>query len=72
MHRITKELRHFESTFLEPAETSRAFPARVFDLAEELDALHRRLGPGAAQFLGAPPGSGGWRSPLGFLRTRLP
>jgi len=37
MIRITKELRHFESIFLEPAETSRAFGARVFDLAEELD-----------------------------------
>lgn len=37
MNRITKELRHFESIFLEPAETSRAFRARVFDLTEELD-----------------------------------
>ncbi len=37
MDRITKELRHFESIFLEPAEGSRAFRARVFDLIEELD-----------------------------------
>lgn len=36
MSRITQELRHFESIFLEPVETSRAFRARVFDLAEEL------------------------------------
>jgi PhzF family phenazine biosynthesis protein len=37
MDRITKELRHFESIFLEPAEESRAFRARVFDLIEELE-----------------------------------
>jgi trans-2,3-dihydro-3-hydroxyanthranilate isomerase len=37
MDRITKELRHFESIFLEPAGESRAFRARVFDLIEELD-----------------------------------
>jgi trans-2,3-dihydro-3-hydroxyanthranilate isomerase len=37
MDRITKELRHFESIFLEPAEERHAFRARVFDLIEELD-----------------------------------
>jgi trans-2,3-dihydro-3-hydroxyanthranilate isomerase len=37
MDRITKELRHFESIFLEPAEESHVFLARVFDLIEELD-----------------------------------
>jgi PhzF family phenazine biosynthesis protein len=37
MDRITKELRHFESIFLEPAEGTHAFRARVFDLIDELD-----------------------------------
>jgi trans-2,3-dihydro-3-hydroxyanthranilate isomerase len=37
MDRITKELRHFESIFLEPGEDGRTFRARVFDLVEELD-----------------------------------
>lgn len=37
MDRITKELRHFESIFLEPTEDSLAYRARVFDLIEELD-----------------------------------
>ncbi len=36
MDRITKELRHFESIFLE-RESERAYRARVFDLIEELD-----------------------------------
>jgi trans-2,3-dihydro-3-hydroxyanthranilate isomerase len=37
MDRITKELRHFESIFLESASGDRARRARVFDLVEELD-----------------------------------
>jgi trans-2,3-dihydro-3-hydroxyanthranilate isomerase len=37
MDRITKELRHFESIFLEPAGERHGFRARVFDLIEELD-----------------------------------
>src|SRR5882672_10728684 len=37
MERITKELRHFESIFLERHGGERAFRARVFDLNEELD-----------------------------------
>lgn len=37
MARITRELRHFESIFLQPLEDHRAYGARVFDLIEELD-----------------------------------
>ncbi|WP_433188445.1 PhzF family phenazine biosynthesis protein [Actinoallomurus sp. CA-150999] len=37
MARITKELRHFESIFLEPGTDRRTYRARVFDLIEELD-----------------------------------
>jgi len=37
MERITKELRHFESIFLEQEGGERAYRARVFDLIEELD-----------------------------------
>ncbi|HSS79491.1 MAG TPA: PhzF family phenazine biosynthesis protein [Thermoanaerobaculia bacterium] len=37
MERITKELRHFESIFLEREEGERVYRARVFDLIEELD-----------------------------------
>jgi PhzF family phenazine biosynthesis protein len=37
MARITKELRHFESIFLEPVSGERSYQARVFDLVEELD-----------------------------------
>ena len=37
MDRITKELRHFESIFLEWDGSGRACRARVFDLNEELD-----------------------------------
>ncbi len=36
MDAITKELRHFESIFLEPSEEPRTYSARVFDLNEEL------------------------------------
>jgi trans-2,3-dihydro-3-hydroxyanthranilate isomerase len=34
---ITREMRHFESIFLEATESSRRFRARVFDLVEEMD-----------------------------------
>lgn len=37
MDRITKELRHFESIFLESASEDHTRRARVFDLIEELD-----------------------------------
>ena len=36
MLRITQELRHFETIFLEPPRPDGAVPARVFDLIEEL------------------------------------
>jgi trans-2,3-dihydro-3-hydroxyanthranilate isomerase len=45
MDRITKELRHFESIFLEAAPGDRTYRARVFDQVEELDfAGHPVLG----------------------------
>jgi trans-2,3-dihydro-3-hydroxyanthranilate isomerase len=37
MDRITKELRHFESIFLESTPSDHTYRARVFDLVEELD-----------------------------------
>jgi len=37
MARITRELRHFESVFLEPDADERRWRARVFDLAGELE-----------------------------------
>lgn len=37
MQQITRELRHFESIFLEPGPDDHSFRARVFDLVEELD-----------------------------------
>jgi trans-2,3-dihydro-3-hydroxyanthranilate isomerase len=37
MDQITKELKHFESIFLEPAPGDRTYRARVYDLVEELD-----------------------------------
>jgi trans-2,3-dihydro-3-hydroxyanthranilate isomerase len=37
MGRIAKELRHFESIFLAPADSDHVYEARVFDLFEELD-----------------------------------
>jgi trans-2,3-dihydro-3-hydroxyanthranilate isomerase len=37
MARITRELRHFESVFLEPDANPRQWRARVFDLTGELD-----------------------------------
>ena len=36
MQRITQELRHFETTFLEPTAQANAVRARIFDLFEEL------------------------------------
>ena len=56
MDRITKELRHFESIFLEPAEESRAFRARVFDLIEFLLA-----DPLAVRYARRKAGHGRWR-----------
>jgi|SRR5579872_1505539 len=48
MLRITRELRHFESIFLEPTQRPNAFQARVFDLFEELPfAGHPILGAAA-------------------------
>jgi len=45
---ITREFRHFESIFLGPAVTETHWPARVFDLDEELDfAGHPVLGAAA-------------------------
>jgi len=57
---ITQEFRHFESIFLGPAVTETHWPARVFDLGEELDfaghpvlgaaaVLHDILGAGTAR-----------------------
>ena len=58
MGRITKELRHFESIFLESASGNRTHRARVFDLVEELDfAGHPVIG--AACVLHALAGTGG-------------
>lgn len=58
MDRITKELRHFESIFLESASEDRTRRARVFDLIEELDfAGHPVIG--AACVLHALAGTGG-------------
>jgi trans-2,3-dihydro-3-hydroxyanthranilate isomerase len=58
MDRITKELRHFESIFLESATGGRTHRARVFDLVEELDfAGHPVIG--AACVLHALAGTGG-------------
>jgi trans-2,3-dihydro-3-hydroxyanthranilate isomerase len=58
MDRITKELRHFESIFLESAPGDRTYRARVFDLVEELDfAGHPVIG--AACVLHALAGSAG-------------
>ena len=50
MAAITKELRHFESIFLESsAEDTRTYSARVFDLNEELDfAGHPLIGAACA------------------------
>lgn len=46
---ITRELRHFESIFLEPADAAGRVRARVFDLVEELPfAGHPLLGAAAA------------------------
>jgi trans-2,3-dihydro-3-hydroxyanthranilate isomerase len=60
MSLITKEMRHFESIFLERGEGKRDFSARVFDLFEELDfaghpvigaacTLHELHGSGAVE-----------------------
>ena len=58
MDRITKELRHFESIFLEAESGELAYNARVFDLIEELDfAGHPVIG--AACVLHALAGTGG-------------
>lgn len=49
MTRITQEMRHFESIFLEPTNDPYAYRARVFDLIGELDfAGHPILGAAAA------------------------
>jgi trans-2,3-dihydro-3-hydroxyanthranilate isomerase len=37
MLEITREMRHFESIFLEPMDSARRFRARVFDLVAEMD-----------------------------------
>ncbi|MGZ3585472.1 MAG: PhzF family phenazine biosynthesis protein, partial [Ktedonobacterales bacterium] len=48
MLRITQELRHFESIFLEPADDSNTVRARIFDLFEELPfAGHPTIGAAA-------------------------
>jgi trans-2,3-dihydro-3-hydroxyanthranilate isomerase len=48
MLRITQELRHFESIFLEPADHSNTVRARIFDLFEELPfAGHPSIGAAA-------------------------
>lgn len=60
MLRITQELRHFETIFLEPVAQTKTVRARVFDLFEELPfaghpiigaaaVLHSRSGSAAAQ-----------------------
>src|SRR5262249_10128752 len=57
---ITREFRHFESIFLQPAGDETSWRARVFDLIEELDfaghpargaaaVLHDHLGGGTAR-----------------------
>lgn len=47
MEAITKELRHFESIFLQPTPDDSTYHARVFDLIEELDfAGHPVIGAG--------------------------
>ncbi len=49
MLRITQELRHFESVFLEPTDAPGTYRVRVFDLLEELPfAGHPIIGAGAA------------------------
>jgi trans-2,3-dihydro-3-hydroxyanthranilate isomerase len=58
MDQITKELRHFESIFLETGPGDRTYRARVFDLIEELDfAGHPVIG--AAAVVHALAGTGG-------------
>lgn len=48
MLRITQELRHFESIFLEPTDRSNTVRARIFDLFEELPfAGHPSIGAAA-------------------------
>lgn len=48
MLKLTQELRHFESIFLEPPDDAGARRARIFDLVEELDfAGHPLLGAAA-------------------------
>jgi PhzF family phenazine biosynthesis protein len=60
MLRITQEMRHFETIFLQPTDRPGTVGARIFDLFEELPfaghpiigaavVLHKRSGAGAAQ-----------------------
>ncbi len=52
MRRITEEMRHFESIFLESEADDKTFRARVFDLDRELDfAGHPILGAAGAMHL---------------------
>ncbi|MER5346436.1 PhzF family phenazine biosynthesis protein [Streptomyces mirabilis] len=61
MQRITEEMRHFESIFLQQMEEGGAWRARVFDLNEELDfAGHPVIG--AASVLHALEGGGDSRT----------
>jgi trans-2,3-dihydro-3-hydroxyanthranilate isomerase len=62
MDRITKELRHFESIFLERDGSERGCRARVFDLNEELDfAGHPVIGAAAVlHALHCPEETEGW------------
>ena len=66
MLRITQELRHFESIFLNPTDDRRTVSARVFDLLEELPfAGHPVIGAAAVLQHRAAPGEGGvWRFDL--------
>lgn len=49
MRRVTQEMRHFESIFLEPMRAERTVRARVFDLSDELEfAGHPLLGAASA------------------------
>lgn len=50
MQRITQELRHFETIFLEPTAAAATVRARVFDLHEELPFAGHPLLGGAAVF----------------------
>jgi PhzF family phenazine biosynthesis protein len=66
MLRITKELRHFETIFLEPTDEPDVVRARVFDLFEELPfAGHPLLGAAAVlHHAAARGGSATWRFDL--------